>query len=188
MTIEENVQRITEAKADIRSAIAEKGVEVSSEEKIDGYANLIRQIPTGGSGESEMFTKDWILIYTLRGTSNKRIRFSSEEYQKKVEEYIINNGLFKGNITIIETTEGFKEDEEIDFSKMVRLRYYQVGEMTIYKVNDNLTEYILYTPYQFASMTSPGKYFVQRQISFYHYSDGLLDDWRIQENVKELSL
>lgn len=56
MTIEENVQRITEAKADIRSAIAEKGVEVSSEEKIDGYANLIRQIPTGGSGMEKFLT------------------------------------------------------------------------------------------------------------------------------------
>lgn len=187
MTIEENVQRITEAKADIRSAIAEKGVEVSSEEKIDGYANLIRQIPTGGSGESEMFTKDWILIYPITATSKYDIRFSSEEYKKKVEEYLTENRLFKGNITIIETTEGFQKDEEIDFSKMNRLYYYKVGEMTVNKISDTLMQYILYTPYEFTNRTIPNKYLSQWQITC-NNREGSVPSWNPQQNTKELSL
>lgn len=47
MNISENLQRIQEAKANIKTAIENKGVTVGNT-KLDGYANLINQIQTGG--------------------------------------------------------------------------------------------------------------------------------------------
>lgn len=47
--ISEEINRIKTAKADIKTAIENKGVEVSSSAKIDDYASLIDDISSGGS-------------------------------------------------------------------------------------------------------------------------------------------
>lgn len=50
MTIATNLQRIIDAKAAIKAAIAEKGVEVPDAEKLDTYYSYIDQIGGGGGG------------------------------------------------------------------------------------------------------------------------------------------
>lgn len=51
-TITENINRIKQAKADIKEAIIAKGVEVADDVKIDGYAEKIGEIQQGG-GDSQ---------------------------------------------------------------------------------------------------------------------------------------
>lgn len=48
MTIATNLQRIIDAKAAIRAAIQEKGVEIPDSEKLDAYHEYIDQITGGG--------------------------------------------------------------------------------------------------------------------------------------------
>lgn len=48
--IQDNINRINQAKADIKEAIIAKGVEVSDDVKIDGYAEKIGEIQQGGEG------------------------------------------------------------------------------------------------------------------------------------------
>ncbi|MEE1081627.1 MAG: hypothetical protein U0L19_11020 [Bacteroidales bacterium] len=50
MTITENINRIKQAKADIKEAIIAKGVEVADDVRIDGYAEKIGEIKQGGGG------------------------------------------------------------------------------------------------------------------------------------------
>ena len=49
LSVASEITRIQNAKADIKTAIEGKGVTVPSATKIDGYADLIDDIPTGGS-------------------------------------------------------------------------------------------------------------------------------------------
>lgn len=51
MTITENINRIKQAKEDIKEAIIAKGVEVTDDVRIDGYAEKIGEIQQGGSGQ-----------------------------------------------------------------------------------------------------------------------------------------
>lgn len=51
MTITENINRIKQAKADIKEAIISKGVEVSDNVRIDGYAEKIGEIQQGGGSQ-----------------------------------------------------------------------------------------------------------------------------------------
>lgn len=48
-TIQTELDRLTAAKADIATAIAEKGVEVPEDTTLDGYAELVGQIEGGGT-------------------------------------------------------------------------------------------------------------------------------------------
>lgn len=49
-TIAGQIERLQKAKADLKTAIEGKGVTVSSSTKLDGYADLVDSIETGGSG------------------------------------------------------------------------------------------------------------------------------------------
>ena len=48
MSISSEITRLTNAKSAIKTAIENKGVTVPSSTKLDGYANLINSISTGG--------------------------------------------------------------------------------------------------------------------------------------------
>lgn len=50
MSVASEISRLTSAKAAIKTAIEGKGVTVSSFTKLDGYADLIDDIQTGGGG------------------------------------------------------------------------------------------------------------------------------------------
>ena len=49
MSIATEIQRLQTAKAAIKQAIIDKGVSVSSSDKLDSFASKISQIPSGGS-------------------------------------------------------------------------------------------------------------------------------------------
>ena len=58
MAISDEIVRLQQAKADLKTAIEGKGVTVPSSTKLDGYANLVDSIETsGGSGGD-----DWLYI------------------------------------------------------------------------------------------------------------------------------
>ena len=69
MSLQSEINRIEDAKGDIRNAIVEKGVSVPTSAKIDEYASYVSQIPTGGNGMSidvsnliifgDSFTQGW---------------------------------------------------------------------------------------------------------------------------------
>ena len=52
MSIATDLTRLQTAKADLKTAIEGKGVTVPSATKIDGYADLVDSIPSGGGGYS----------------------------------------------------------------------------------------------------------------------------------------
>ena len=49
-TIQENLDRIKNAKSAIKGAIIQKGIDVTDTEKIETYADKILQIKSGGGG------------------------------------------------------------------------------------------------------------------------------------------
>lgn len=59
MAISDEITRLTNAKAAIKTAIEGKGVTVPSATKLDGYAALISSIPTGGS-TNEISFPAWV--------------------------------------------------------------------------------------------------------------------------------
>lgn len=61
-TIEQNIARITQAKADIKTAIEAKGVTVDSAATIDAYADYVDDIPTGG-GSTGAKIGDLVVYY-----------------------------------------------------------------------------------------------------------------------------
>lgn len=58
MSIASEISRLQTAKADLKTAIEGKGVTVSSGTKLDGYADLVDSIETGGGGGGD----DWLYI------------------------------------------------------------------------------------------------------------------------------
>ena len=52
MSLQSEINRIEDAKGDIRNAISEKGVSIPTSAKIDEYASYVSQIPVGGNNLS----------------------------------------------------------------------------------------------------------------------------------------
>ena len=81
MNITENIQRIQQAKIDIRNAIIQKGVSVSDTLTIDNFADKILQIEGGGGGEDnlEKLLKNTLTSYNISNgiTSIKPYAFYS---------------------------------------------------------------------------------------------------------------
>jgi len=71
MAISDEITRLQTAKADLKTAIEGKGVTVPSSTKLDGYADLVDSIETGGGGDdrwyfvvgnySSISTEDWAI-------------------------------------------------------------------------------------------------------------------------------
>lgn len=49
MSVQSQISRLQTAKADLKTAIENKGVTVPSSTKLDGYADLVDSISSGGS-------------------------------------------------------------------------------------------------------------------------------------------
>jgi hypothetical protein len=60
MAIQTEITRISTAKADIKTAIEAKGVTVPSSTKLDGYATLVNNIPSGGGIEGDIMNPNSI--------------------------------------------------------------------------------------------------------------------------------
>ncbi len=57
MSIASEISRLQTAKADLKTAIEGKGVTVPSSTKLDGYADLVDSIETGGGGS---YSDEWL--------------------------------------------------------------------------------------------------------------------------------
>ena len=68
MSITDQITRLQNAKASIKTSIENKGVTVSDDTKLDGYPALIDNIQTGGSGETYI-NPDFYEIRTQSGTT-----------------------------------------------------------------------------------------------------------------------
>lgn len=68
MAISDEITRLQTAKADLKTAIEGKGVTVPSSTKLDGYADLVDSIETGGGGT--MYT------YICLGGESDKLRTS----------------------------------------------------------------------------------------------------------------
>ena len=62
MSVQEKIDKIKNAKADIASAIAEKGVEVPADAMLEDMADLIRAIEAGGSSISDTILQTMISV------------------------------------------------------------------------------------------------------------------------------
>ena len=62
MSIQEKITRLENAKADIASAIAEKGVSVPNGTKIDAMASLVRSISSGTDTSDATATEDKVFL------------------------------------------------------------------------------------------------------------------------------
>ena len=77
-TIQENLDRITNAKSAIKAAIIQKGIEVTDTEKIETYADKILQIKSGGGTEIPEFDPNGPLtIYCLDDWGDAYVQFNN---------------------------------------------------------------------------------------------------------------
>lgn len=67
MSIASEIERLQNAKADIKTSIESKGVTVPSNETLDNYSDYIDSIQTGGGGTTSVFKKD-VNFYDYDGT------------------------------------------------------------------------------------------------------------------------
>lgn len=65
MTIQDNLNRIQQAKSDIKAAIESKGVYVDEADKIDIYASKIYEIEQGGGGFNVVDIIDGVQLYNM---------------------------------------------------------------------------------------------------------------------------
>ena len=86
-TIQENLQRIQNAKSAIKDAIIQKGIEVTDTEKIETYADKILQIKSGGGTEIPEFDPNGPLtIYCFDDWGDAYVQFNNN-YQESTIQY-----------------------------------------------------------------------------------------------------
>ena len=86
-TIQENLNRITNAKSAIKDAIIQKGIEVTDAEKIETYADKILQIKSGGGAEIPEFDHEGPLtIYCFDDWGDAYVKFDNG-YQESTIQY-----------------------------------------------------------------------------------------------------
>ena len=83
-TLQENLDRIKNAKSAIKDAIIQKGIDVTDTEKIETYADKILQIKSGGGGGAEIPEFDPegpLTIYCFDDWGDSYVKFSNN-YQE----------------------------------------------------------------------------------------------------------
>ena len=94
-TIQENLDRIKNAKSAIKDAIIQKGIEVTDTEKIETYADKILQIKSGGGTEIPEFDPNGPLtIYCFDDWGNSYVKFDNG-YQESTIQYSTDGSTWK---------------------------------------------------------------------------------------------
>ena len=94
-TIQENLQRIQNAKSAIKDAIIQKGIEVTDTEKIETYADKILQIKSGGGTEIPEFDPEGPLtIYCFDDWGDAYVQFDNG-YQESTIQYSTDGSTWK---------------------------------------------------------------------------------------------
>ena len=130
-TLQENLDRIKNAKSAIKNAIIQKGIEVTDTEKIETYADKILQIKSGG-GTTEIpeFDPDGPLtIYCFDDWGDAYVKFDNG-YQESIIQYSTDGSTWKTYT-----------DETI---KLTKGQYVQFkGVITKYALNTHFSTFIL---------------------------------------------
>ena len=94
-TLQENLDRIKNAKSAIKDAIIQKGIEVTDTEKIETYADKILQIKSGGGAEIPEFDPNGPLtIYCLDDWEDAHVKFNNG-YQESTIQYSTDGSTWK---------------------------------------------------------------------------------------------
>ena len=129
-TLQENLDRIKNAKSAIKNAIIQKGIEVTDTEKIETYADKILQIKSGGGTEIPEFDPEGPLtIYCFDDWGDAYVKFNNR-YQESTIQYSTDGS----------TWETYT-DEAI---KLTKGQYVQFkGVITKYALNTHFSTFIL---------------------------------------------
>ena len=131
-TLQENLDRIKNAKSAIKDAIIQKGIEVTDTEKIETYADKILQIKSGGGGTTEIpeFDPDGPLtIYCFDDWGDAYVQFDNG-YQESTIQYSTDGSTWKTYT-----------DETI---KLTKGKYVQFkGVITKYALNTHFSTFTL---------------------------------------------
>ena len=129
-TLQENLDRIKNAKSAIKNAIIQKGIDVTDTEKIETYADKILQIKSGGGTEIPEFDPDGPLtIYCFDDWGDAYVQFDNG-YQESTIQYSTDGSTWKTYT-----------DETI---KLTKGQYVQFkGVITKYALNTHFSTFIL---------------------------------------------
>ena len=96
-TLQENLDRIKNAKSAIKDAIIQKGIDVTDTEKIETYADKILQIKSGGGGTTEIPEFDPegpLTIYCFDDWGDAYVQFDNG-YQESTIQYSTDGSTWK---------------------------------------------------------------------------------------------
>ena len=129
-TLQENLDRIKNAKSAIKDAIIQKGIDVTDTEKIETYADKILQIKSGGGTEIPEFDPEGPLtIYCFDDWGDAYVQFNNN-YQESTIQYSTDGSTWKTYT-----------DETI---KLTKGQYVQFkGVITQYAQSDHFSTFIL---------------------------------------------
>ena len=130
-TIQENLDRIKNAKSAIKGAIIQKGIDVTDTEKIETYADKILQIKSGGGTTEipEFNPEGPLTIYCLDDWGDAHVKFDNG-YQESTIQYSTDGSTWKTYT-----------DETI---KLTKGQYVQFkGVITQYADSSNYSTFIL---------------------------------------------
>lgn len=129
-TIQENLDRIKNAKSAIKNAIIKKGIEVTDTERIETYADKILQIKSGGGTEIPEFDPNGPLtIYCFDDWGNAYVKFSNR-YQESTIQYSTDGSTWK---TYTDETIKLKKGQYVQFK----------GVITQYAQSNHFSTFIL---------------------------------------------
>ena len=129
-TLQENLDRIKNAKSAIKDAIIQKGIEVTDTEKIETYADKILQIKSGGGAEIPEFDPNGPLtIYCFDDWDDAYVQFDNG-YKESTIQYSTDGSTWKTYT-----------DETI---KLTKGQYVQFkGVITQYAQSNHFSKFIL---------------------------------------------
>ena len=134
-TLQENLDRIKNAKSAIKDAIIQKGIDVTDTEKIETYADKILQIKSGG-GTTEIpeFDPDGPLtIYCFDDWGDAYVKFSNK-YQESTIQYSTDGSTWK---TYTDETIKLTKGQYVQF-KGVITKYAQSNHFSTFILKNGL--------------------------------------------------
>lgn len=174
MSVNSEIERLQNAKSALKTAIEGKGVSVPSNTKLDGYADLVDSIETGGSGGSVPYIVN-PLNGAVFGNSDSRGGVYAHQYQ------ISSGNIIDAYFAIIHFSntmypyinspsyDDYYHIRELDFNNGAVLETTTTGLMTL-TLSSITHQWVAANPYFLIVLTSDnGHTFVDR-FSFYNYN------------------